>query len=97
MLTFLFILPLTVGREINREDARSNEAIRNHIRRGREPSVRRTIIKRYRRESRYSYDSDDLSEDCIPSPMTFHNYAKRRRFSGTEDESENYIRYLNIQ
>lgn len=55
------------------------------------------LLKRYRRESRYSYDSDDSSEDCIPSPMTFHNYAKRRRFSGTEDESENYIRYLNIQ
>lgn len=82
---------------MSREDGHSNEIAftegRNYIRRGRELADHRTITKRYRRDSRHSFDSDD-SSDSIPNPMTFHNYAKRRRFSGTEDESENYIRYV---
>lgn len=64
---------------------------KNQMKRNRETSDRRNIIKRYRRETRIVYDSDE-SSNSIPSPMTFHNYAKRRRFSQTEDESENYIR-----
>lgn len=46
-------------------------------------------IKRHRRDVEVSSDSDN-SSDSNSSPMAFHNYAKRRRMSETEDE--NYIR-----
>lgn len=80
---------------MSREDVRNNEITlndgRNYSRRGYELSDHRTIIKRYRRDSRHSFDSDD-SFDSIPNPMTFHNYAKRQRFSETDDEADNYVR-----
>lgn len=82
---------ISVGRQINREDARSRDEVassddRNHIRErdGDQLSGNRTNIKRYRHERRVTSDSDDSSDG--PSPMVFHNYAKRRRFSETEDE-----------
>lgn len=50
-------------------------------------SERRNIIKHFRRENRMSYESDD-SLQSIPSPMTFHNYAKRRKYSESEDDSD---------
>lgn len=56
-------------------------------------SERRNIIKRIRRETRMSYDSDDSSSNSIPSPMSFHNYAKRQKFNDSEDDDEKYIRY----
>lgn len=51
----------------------------------------RVITKRYRSKDAFSSESDD-SSDSIPNPMIFHNYAKRRRCSNSEDDTDKYIR-----
>lgn len=78
-----------MGHSSNRDEVQTCEGLLN----GEKNQMKRSrnIIKRYRRETRIIYDNDE-SSNSIPSPMTFHNYAKRRRFSEMEDESENYIR-----
>lgn len=87
-----------MGRSSIRDDVRCNEVILNggkiNIKRNRDLLDRRIINERHRCATRIFYDSDDSSSSSIPSPMTFHNYAKRQRFSVTENEAENYIRYL---
>lgn len=55
-------------------------------------SENHNTIKYLNRMKRMSYDSDDDSSNSIPSPMSFHNYAKRQKYSDSEDESEKYIR-----
>lgn len=89
---FLIKCIFSVGRQINREDERnksdvasSDDKIRNREN-GDQLSERRITIKRYRHESRVTRISS-LSDDSSDSPMVFHNYAKRRRFSETEDEN----------
>lgn len=99
----VFFSDFTVGHQLNRKDEASDEvassAKNRHIRRDGEhvpnSSERRTSLKRRSRENRIFYESDD-SSSSIPSPMTFHNYAKRRKFSESDDDSENYIRYFFI-
>lgn len=89
-----------VGRQSNRENESSDEMESSEKesqgRRVREfipySTERRNIIKRMRRETRMSYDSDDSSSNSIPSPMSFHNYAKRRKISVSENDDEKYIR-----
>lgn len=88
-----------VGRQSNRENESNDETDSSEKesqgRRGREcipfSAERRNIIKRIRRETRMSYDSDD-SSNSIPSPMSFHNYAKRQKLSVSDDDDEKYIR-----
>lgn len=89
-----------MGRQSSQENETNDELESNEKanqgRRGREfipySSERRNIIKRIRRETRMSYDSDDSSSNSIPSPMSFHNYAKRQKFNDSEDDDEKYIR-----
>ncbi|XP_055326928.1 uncharacterized protein LOC129580491 [Sitodiplosis mosellana] len=86
-----------VGRQSNRENDSNDEMESSENesqgRRSREcipySTERRNIIKRIR-ETRMSYDSDD-SSNSIPSPMSFHNYAKRQKFNDSEDDDEKYI------
>lgn len=81
---------LTVGRRHSRDDEVASSDDKNCIQGDRDQmSERRINIKRNRHEIRVASDCDD-SLESMPSPMVFHNYAKRRRFSETEDE--NYIR-----
>lgn len=90
-----------MGRQTNRENEVKREMVSNERdiqqRRCREfvpfSSENRNTIKYLRRMSRMSYESDDNeSSDSIPSPMAFHNYAKRQKFNDSDDESERYIR-----
>ncbi|XP_031629098.1 uncharacterized protein LOC116344621 [Contarinia nasturtii] len=82
-----------VGRQENRENQPSNEKD-TYNRLGGEfvpySSDRRNKIKRCRRETRMSYESEDSSDSSsIPSvstPMSFHNYAKRQKFVDSEDD-----------
>lgn len=82
----------TVGRQIIRDDEVVSSDDLNRTQGDRDQLTERRInIKRIRHEIRVSSDGDDSSDsDSIPGPMVFHNYAKRRRYSETEDE--NYIR-----
>lgn len=90
-----------MGRQSNGDNESSDDSDstgkESQGRRGREcipySAERRNIIKRIRRETRISYDSDD-SSNSIPSPMSFHNYAKRQKFNDSEDDDEKYIRYI---
>lgn len=85
---FTFISFSAVGRQLSRDNevAPSNEM--NRVPGDRDQLTERRInIKRIRHEIRVSSDSDDSSDS---GPMVFHNYAKRRRNSETEDE--NYTR-----
>lgn len=87
----------SAGHQIRRDDERRHDAVDSSDDKSRirdQLSERRinnnnNIIKRYRHETNVSSDSDN-SSDSTSSPMAFHNYAKRRRMSETEDE--NYIR-----
>lgn len=92
---FFFKILFSAGHHIRRDDERRNEVVDSSDDKIRmrgdkdQLSVRRTNNnKRYQHEIRVFSDSDN-SSDGIPSPMVFHNYAKRRRLSTTEDE----IRY----
>lgn len=95
----LFKIHSSAGHQIRRDDERRRDAVdssddNNRIRdqlSERRINNNNNIIKRYRHETEVSSDSDN-SSDSISSPMAFHNYAKRRRLSESEDE--NYIRYL---
>lgn len=87
-----------MGRQSNRKNESTDESEKeSQGRRVREcvpySTEHRNIIKRIRRETRMSYDSDD-SSNSISSPMSFHNYAKRRKVSISEDDDdEKYIGY----
>lgn len=88
---------LTAGYHTSRDDERRNQVVvgssddKNRMRGDKDhlSECRISNNKRYRHETRVSSDSDN-SSDSVPSPMVFHNYAKRRRLSGMDDE----IRYL---
>lgn len=91
-----FKIHFSAGHQIRRDDERRHDAVDSSEDKSRirdQLSERRInnniIMKRYRHEASVSSDSDN-SSDSTSSPMAFHNYAKRRRLSETEDE--NYIR-----
>lgn len=88
-----------VGRETNRGnplrdelDASENgRCFQRNLELLRSSAENRAIIKRHRHEHDFSSESDD-SLDSTPNPMTFHNYAKRRKFSQSDDDTDKYTR-----
>lgn len=93
-MNFHFLPAFTVGRQANRENESSNniDSNRKENRLGEEivsyPPDRRNIIKRFRREARMSYESEDSSDSIssVTTPMSFHNYAKRQKFDESDDD-----------